>query len=26
LLPGQQSITLLDPAGNYVEVTEFRRI
>ena len=26
LLPGQQSITLLDPAGNYVEVTEFRRV
>ena len=26
LLPGQDSITLLDPAGNYVEVTEFRRI
>ena len=26
LLPGQQAIALFDPAGNYVEVTEFRRI
>jgi hypothetical protein len=26
LLPGQESITLLDPAGNWVEVTESRPI
>jgi len=26
LLPGQQVIALFDPAGNYIEVTEFRRI
>ena len=26
LLLGQQAIALFDPAGNYVEVTEFRRI
>jgi hypothetical protein len=26
LLPGQQALALFDPAGNYIEVTEFRRI
>jgi hypothetical protein len=26
LLPGQHAIALFDPAGNYIEVTEFRRI